>query len=222
MTKLYTRPLLSEDELQEIHEILNKAEWDRHATVNNVYLDAHQKNSEMVGGAGRNRITEITFAAINRDEGFRDMVFPKHSTGIIVSKTEVGQGFKIHHDMPSNGDFSTTIFLSDPATYKGGQLAMYMGGDEKLVALPAGHAITYDTGIPHCVKQVTEGVRYAIVFWTTSLVKDHRWREILGDLRKVKKLLPRDYGYDLTQTDTDPHFLIQGVENKILRYFLND
>jgi len=222
MTNLYTRSLLSEDELQEIHEILDKTEWDRHASVNNVYLDAHQKNSEMVGGAVRNRITEITFAAINRDKVFRDIVFPKHSTGIIVSKTEVGQGFKIHHDMPSNGDFSTTIFLSDPTTYEGGQLTMYIGGDEKMVALPAGHAITYDTGIPHCVKQVTKGVRYAIVFWTTSLVRDNRWREILMDLRKTKKLLPRDYGYDLTQTDTDPHFLIQGVENKILRYFLND
>ena len=164
MTKLYTRPLLSEDELQEIHEILDKTEWDRHASVSNVYLDKFQKNSEMIGGAGRNRITEIAFAAINRDEGFRDMVFPKHSTGIIVSKTEVGQGFRIHHDMPSNGDFSTTIFLSDPATYEGGELAMLLGEDERGFALKPGHAITYDTGIPHCVKEVTKGVRYAIVF----------------------------------------------------------
>ena len=222
MTTLYHRPLLTNEELVEIHQIIQQAQWERHASVGNVYLDIHQKNSEMAGGAGRNRITDIAFAAINRDEGFRDTVFPKHSTGIIVSKTEVGQGFKIHHDMPSNGNYSTTIFLSDPATYEGGQLAMYMGGEEKLLALPAGHAVTYDTGIPHCVKEVTEGVRYAIVFWTTSLVKDGRWREVMGDLRKAKKLLPRDYGYDLTQTDKDPHFLIQGVENKLLRYFLND
>ena len=60
------------------------------------------------------------------------------------------------------------------------------------------------------------------MFWTTSLIKDARWREVMGDLRKAKKLLPRDYGYDLAQTDKDPHFLIQGVENKLLRYFLND
>ncbi len=222
MTKLYTRPLLSVEELEEIDRIILSAEWESHSSDSNVYLDAHQKNSEMVAGAGRNRISEITFTAISRDEAFRDTVFPKHSTGIIVSKTEVGQGFKIHHDMPTNGDVSTTIFLSDPATYSGGQLAMYMGGEERLLALPAGHAVTYDTGIPHCVKEVTKGVRYAIVFWTTSLIRDTRWREIMGDLRKAKKLLPRDYGYDLTRTDKDPHFLIQGVENKLLRYFLND
>jgi PKHD-type hydroxylase len=220
--QLYTRPLLTAEELNEIHQIISASEWERHASVSNVYLDAHQKNSEMVAGAGRNRITEITFNAINRDDGFRDRVFPKHSTGIIVSKTEVGQGFKIHHDAPSNGNFSTTIFLSDPTTYEGGQLAMLLGGEERLIALPPGHAVTYDTGIPHCVKEVTKGVRYAVVFWTTSLIQDARWRDILGDLRKAKKLLPRDYGYDLTETDRDPHFLIQGVENKITRYFLND
>ena len=220
--QLYTRPLLIEDELHEICQIIDKAEWERHASAGNVYLETYQKNSEMVGGPGRNRITEIAFNAINRDDGFRDTVFPKHSTGIIVSKTEVSQGFKIHHDAPQNGDFSTTIFLSNPATYEGGQLAMYVGEEEKLIALPAGHAVTYDTGIPHCVKEVTQGVRYAIVFWTTSLIRDSRWREVMGDLRKAKKLLPKDYGYDLAETDKDPRFLIQGVENKLLRYFLND
>ena len=221
MTYIYSRPLLNEAELSEILNILATATWDRHASVANVYLDVHQKNSEMVAGPGRNRVSDIVFSAINRDEGFRDSVFPKHSTGIIVSKTEVGQGFKIHHDAPQNGDFSTTVFLSDPATYSGGELAIFLGGEEKLIALQPGHAVTYDTGIPHCVKEVTKGVRYAIVFWTTSLIQDTRLREILRDLRKAKKLLPRDYGYDLTQIDNNPHFLIQGVENKLLRHFIN-
>ena len=98
---------------------------------------------------------------------------------------------------------------------------MLLGEDERGFALKPGHAITYDTGIPHCVKEVTKGVRYAIVFWTTSLIQDARWREVIGDLRKAKKLLQRDYGYDLLQTDKDPHFLIQGVENKLVRYFIN-
>jgi len=175
----------------------------------------------MVWSEGKARIAEIAMAAINRDDGFRDMVFPMQSTQIIVSKTEVNQGFKTHHDMPSNGDYSTTIFLSDPTTYGGGELTMFLGGMEQKYALPAGHALTYDTGVPHCVKEVTEGVRYAIVFWTTSLIRDGQWREIIGDLRRAKKMLPRDYGYDLAETANDPHFIIQGVENKIMRYFIN-
>jgi PKHD-type hydroxylase len=221
MTNLYPRPLLTEDELKEIHLIISQAQWDRHPTVANVYLKVHQKNLEMVASQGKARIAEIAMGAINRDDGFRDMVFPSHSTQIIVSKTEIGQGFKVHHDSPANGDYSTSIFLSDPDSYEGGELTMFLGGQEQKFALPAGHALTYDTGIPHCVKEVTKGVRYAIVFWTTSLLKDPRWREIIGDLRKIKKTLPRDYGYDLTETTNDPHFLIQGVENKIMRHFVN-
>jgi PKHD-type hydroxylase len=221
MTTLYPRPLLTGGELTEIHQILQQAQWGHHESVLREYLSAHQKNSEMIWSEGKARIGEIVMAAINRDNGFRDMVFPMQSTQIIVSKTEVNQGFKTHHDMPSNGDYSTTIFLSDPATYGGGELTMYLGGNEQTFALPAGYALTYDTGVPHCVKEVTEGVRYAVVFWTTSLLRDSRWREIIGDLRRVKKMLPRDYGYDLAETTNDPHFIVQGIENKIMRYFIN-
>ena len=52
------------------------------------------------------------------------------------------------------------------------------------------------------------------------MVKDARYREILADLRTVKRMLPRDYGYDLTETVNDPHFILQGVENNIMRHFL--
>lgn len=219
---MYARKLLTDGELKEIHLLMNGATWDRHASVSNVYLEIQQKNSEMAYSEERARIAEIAMRAINRDDGFRDLVFPKQSTGIIVSKTEVGQGFKVHHDLPANGDFSTTIFLSDSDDYTGGELTMFLGDREIKYALPAGHALTYETGIPHCVKEVTRGVRYAIVFWTTSLIRDSRWRDIIADLRKVKKLLPRDYGYDLCETTNDPHFIVQGIENKIVRHFLND
>jgi PKHD-type hydroxylase len=221
MTTLYHRPLLTNEELAEVHQIIQQAQWGHHESVLREYLSAHQKNSEMIWSEGKARIGEIVMAAINRDNGFRDMVFPMQSTQIIISKTEVNQGFKTHHDMPSNGDYSTTVFLSDPATYRGGELTMFLGGAEQKFALPAGHALTYDTGVPHCVKEVTKGVRYAVVFWTTSLLRDSRWREIIGDLRRVKKMLPRDYGYDLAETTNDPHFIVQGIENKIMRYFIN-
>jgi len=219
--ELYARPLLTETELNAIWQLLEGATWERHASVSNVYLDAYQKNSEMAECENKREIYRIVMDAIGSDDGFRDRVFPKQSTYAIVSKTEVGQGFKTHHDLPANGDFSTTVFLSDPATYEGGQLAMLLGGEERLFALPAGHALTYNTGITHCVKEVTQGTRYAIVFWTTSLIKDLRWREILGDLRRAKGLLPLTHGYDLAATENDPRFLLQGLENKIVRYFIN-
>ena len=219
MNEIYTRPLLNDQELSQIWEIMSQAEWSRSSTVGNVYLKPSQKNTEMVNGH-HSPIGPIVMAALDRDAGFRDMVFPGQSTGVIVSRTDVDQGFKVHHDVPSNGDFSTSVFLSDPDTYEGGELTMWLGGKEQKFALPAGHAITYPTGIPHCVSEVTKGVRYAVVFWTTSIVRDHRYRDILAELRKIRSLLPKSYGYDVEAAVNDPAFLIQDVENKIIRYFL--
>ena len=221
MTNFYQRPLLTEDELTEIRQLISTAQWANSDQVLREYLTDYQDNSEMILSENKTRIAEIAMGAINRDHGFRDMVFPKRSTQIIVSKTEVGQGFKSHYDVPANGDYSTTIFISEPESYGGGELTMFLEGIERKFALPAGHALTYDTGVPHCVKEVSRGERYAIVFWTTSLVKDARLREILDDLRRAKKLLPKDYTYDLVETTNDPRFIIQGVENKIIRYFID-
>lgn len=220
--ELYSRSLLTESELVTIRHLLEGATWESQASDTNIYLAAHQKNSEMADSEGKREIYRIVMDAIGRDDGFRDRVFPKQSTYAIVSKTETGQGFKVHHDMPTNGDYSTTVFISSPDEYEGGQLTMFLGSEERKFALPAGYALTYSTGIPHCVKEVTRGTRYAIVFWTTSLIRDPRWREILTDLRRVKSLLPREYGYNLEETTNDPHFLVQGIENKIVRYFIND
>lgn len=217
--KLYSRQLLTEEEVKQIHILMSNAQWDRQATNANIYLEDQQTNSEMQDCDNRREIYKIAMNAIGRDAQFRDFVFPKHSTYAIVSKTEVGQGFQAHHDVPANGDFSTTIFLSDPSFYEGGELTMFVNDEEKKFALPAGHALTYDTGVPHCVKEVTRGVRYAIVFWTTSLIKDARWREVITDVRRIKNLFPRDYGYDLQEANNDPHFLVQALENKLVRYF---
>jgi len=217
---MYTRKLLSKEQLSRVSRLVAGSQWARSASEDSVYLEAHQTNSEMVECQAKAEIQSIVMGAIEKDEGFRDLVLPERSTRIIVSRTEIGQGFKAHHDMPANGDFSTTVFLSDPATYQGGELTMLLGGEEREFALEPGHALTYSTGIPHCVKEVTQGTRYAVAFWTTSLIRDSNLREIVADLRKVKKLLPRDYGYDLTTIENNPHFLIQGVENKILRHFV--
>ena len=174
----------------------------------------------MVAGILRNEISKTIFAEIDADQGFRDRVFPKNSTDLIVSRTEIGEGFYAHLDTTSVGEFSTTVFLSDPATYEGGELCLYLEEEVRKFKLPAGTAITYTTGAPHCVSKVTSGIRYAGVFWTSSLVKDVRYREILADIRQARRLLPLSTSYNLLATATDPEFILQGVEHKLIRHFL--
>jgi PKHD-type hydroxylase len=219
-TSFYIRRLLSPEDLEKLTDYLAHAEWSKSRDKIPEYLSNRQTNSEMVAGILRNEISKTIFAKIDADQGFRDRVFPRNSTDLIVSRSEVGEGFYVHLDTTSVGEFSTTVFLSDPDTYKGGELCLYLEDEVRKFKLPAGTAITYTTGAPHCVSKVTSGVRHAGVFWTSSLVKDVRYREILSDIRQVRRLLPIKTTYDLEETATNPEFILQGVEHKLIRHFL--
>jgi PKHD-type hydroxylase len=219
-TSFYIRQLLSSEDLATITDYLGHAEWSKSRDKIPEYLSSGQTNSEMVAGILRNEISKTIFAEIDADQGFRDRVFPKNSTDLIVSRTETGEGFYAHLDTTSVGEVSTTVFLSDPETYEGGELCLYLEDEVRKFKLPAGTAITYTTGAPHCVAPVTAGVRHSGVFWTSSLVKDVRYREILSDIRQARRLLPIGTTYDLEEAALNPQFILQGVEHKLIRHFL--
>jgi predicted 2-oxoglutarate/Fe(II)-dependent dioxygenase YbiX len=175
----------------------------------------------MIPSEVRSRISETVMTQINADREFYDRVFPQKSTAVIISKTSIDEGLKIHHDDATVGEFSTTVFLSNPEIYEGGELCLWYEGEVQKFKLPAGYAITYNTGAPHCVAPVTYGNRIAAVFWTTSEIRDPRHREVLSSLRTVRRLLPEKASYDFTETMNDPAFLLLEAENKFIRYFVN-
>ena len=217
----YTRQLLSDRQLQEIQELLPHATWSKSKEELVEYYPKYQSSSEMIPSEVRGRISDLVMSQINADQGFYDRVFPKQSTAVIVSKTSEGEGLKIHHDNANVGEFSTTVFLSDPDTYEGGELCLWYEGEVQKFKLPAGHAITYSTGAPHMVAPVTSGSRIVAVFWTTSSIRDPRHREILSGMRQIRRLLPEVISYDFDEVTGDPAFQLLEVENKFIRYFVN-
>ena len=112
------------------------------------------------------------------------------------------------------------MFLSDPSAYEGGELCIYLEEEVRKFKLPAGTAITYQTAAPHCVAEVTSGIRDVGVFWTSSSVRDPRYREVLAGIRQARRLLPVGRTYDFDEAMTDPEFILQSVEHKLIRYFL--
>lgn len=219
-TSYVTRPLLSEDDLSIIRPHLDSGEWSKSADNLIEYYPGFQTNSEMIPGPDRSAIAKVVMSRINKDQEFYDLTFPQQSSNVIVSRTEVGEGLKIHHDNTSVGEFSTTVFLSDPETYDGGELAIWYEGEVQKFKLPAGHAITYQTGAPHGVMPVTSGRRDAAVFWTRSSIKDPHKREFLSEMRRLRRLLPVCHSYDFEEVMSDPEFLLLEIENKFIRYFL--
>ena len=221
MKSHYIRELLSKSALEQVHQLLKQGEWSKSPEKLVEYYPGYQTSSEMPPSIIRSQISQIVMDAINQDQGFYDLVFPANSTAVIVSNTAESEGIKIHHDNASVGEFSTTVFLTDPDTYEGGELTLWYEGNPQKVKLPAGHAITYETGAPHGVMPVVSGQRYAAVFWTSSSIRDPRHRELLSGMRRIRRLLPVIQSYDYTELDLDPGFQLLGLENKFLRYFIN-
>jgi len=219
-TSYLTRELLSSEDLALIATCLNQGTWSKSVKEVMEYYPDYQTNSEMVPGEFRSAIEQTVMAKIKSDQNFYDLVFPTRSTSVIVSKTEIGEGLKIHHDNTSVGEFSTTVFLSDPETYEGGELCLYYEGEVQKFKLPAGHAITYATGAPHGVMPVKSGVRKVAVFWTSSGIKDHRHREVLSGIRRLRRSLPVLHTYSFDAALGSPEFQLLELENKYVRYFL--
>ena len=95
---------------------------------------------------------------------------PKGTSSFLFSVYNKGGFYKPHFDSNTSGHFSQTIFLSDPDSYEGGELQLYINGEVKPFKLKPGYGVVYETGIPHCVTEVTQGTRKAFCFWTFSQI----------------------------------------------------
>src|SRR5262249_15227790 len=116
----------------------------------------------------------------------------------LYNRYDVGMSYGDHVDTPVlNGgrmraDLSFTIFLSEPASYEGGELTIKSDYGNVPAKFPAGDMILYSTTDLHHVTPVTRGSRLAAVSWVESYVQDERARRILVDLTTVKSFMERN------------------------------
>jgi len=98
-------------------------------------------------------------------------------------------------------DISCTLFLSDPDEYVGGELTVEDTYGTRGVKLPAGQMVVYPGTSLHRVTPVTEGARFASIFWVQSFVRSDAQRSIwflqkgsnsLRDVYNMIKIFLRD------------------------------
>lgn len=120
---------------------------------------------------------------------------------IIFSRYENGAEYGPHTDSPfmatadggeMRADLSFTLFLSEPASYNGGELVMMPFGSEDRVRLAAGSLVVYPTTLLHRVTPVTRGARYAAIGWIESRVADDQKRLMLCEMEQIIAGLPAD------------------------------
>jgi PKHD-type hydroxylase len=140
-------------------------------------------------------VREIIHAALDRHTLFQMAVRPKVIRPMTISRYAVSMAYGTHvdnalmHDPLMRSDISMTLFLSDPATYEGGELVIEGSQGEESFKLPAGAAVIYPSSTLHRVEEVRRGIRLAAVTWIQSLVRDPQQREILFDLDTVRQSL---------------------------------
>lgn len=138
---------------------------------------------------------KVVRAAIFRSKTFREYAAPKNMALPMVTKYEPGMDYGFHVDAamlgtkpPMRADVSTTIFLSDPKSYDGGELVAKIGAREVEVKLEPGDAVLYPSITLHRVKPVTRGIRLVSITFCESSVRDHYERELLYQLGKAINL----------------------------------
>ena len=211
----YTRKLLSDDCLEQITSLLDHITW-----VDGTVSGGGPRKKNLQADRdcpALHKIDMMVYDHISKDEEFAARITPKETQRALVSKTEVGGYYKAHTDIGYLGHYSTTVFLNDD--YEGGELELYYDDTVHSVKLPAGHAVTYKTGIPHTVKPVISGTRYVAVTWTTSTFKHDLHREICYDLWRAYKDMPEKVHNTLGEWNDDPRDILMSLEQKIYREY---
>jgi PKHD-type hydroxylase len=146
-------------------------------------------------------LQQLVHQVLQQTALFQMAALPKTISPILFSRYEMGMQYGSHVDNAFMGnenrmrsDLSLTLFLSDPATYEGGELVVETTQGEQAFKLDAGAMVLYPSSTLHRVEPVTAGVRLAAIAWVQSLVKEVTEREILFDLDTARQAIFAKHG----------------------------
>jgi PKHD-type hydroxylase len=219
---IHVPKVLTSEQVAECRRLLDTAEWvDGKATVGEqgAIVKRNRQIAEMSPLA--RQLGEMVLTAVARSPLFFSAALPLKSVPPLFNRYESGESYGNHIDgavraVPGSShfirtDLSSTLFLTDPSDYDGGELVIHdtYGGHE--VKLPAGDLILYTSGSLHRVNPVSRGARVCSIFWTQSMVPDERHRETLYQLDQTIQKIRAKHG------ETDETVSLAGHYHNLLR-----
>ena len=190
---LHIPQVLTPQQVSHIRSQLQRADW----------VDGRETVGEQGARVKRNRqfpehsplgfqLGEIILEALRRNPLFFAAALPKKTMPPLFNSYEGGEHYGMHVDgsvrmLPNAAgsirtDVSTTVFLSEPDEYDGGELVVVDTYGTHEVKLPAGDMIVYPSTSLHRVEPVTRGARVCSFFWTQSMIRDDWKRSMLFEL----------------------------------------
>lgn len=186
--------VLNADEIREFRKRLDAAPWvNGRVTAGDMAAQCKANLQLPADTFEALELGDYVLKALGRCPAYHSAALPLRVLSPMFNRYETGMTFGTHVDnairtMPGTGgmrmraDVSTTLFLSDPDEYDGGDLIVEDLFGTHTVKLPAGHMVVYPASSLHRVTPVTRGCRWASFFWAQSMVKDASMRTMLYEL----------------------------------------
>jgi PKHD-type hydroxylase len=190
---LHIPAVLSREQVAAMRRRLDESDWvDGRATVGAQGAQVKQNRQLAEGSVLAQELGAIVVAGLAHSPLFFSAALPLRTCPPLFNSYAGGEHYGAHVDgsmrrMAPGGqwlrtDVSSTLFLSDPDEYDGGELIVTDAYGEHEVKLPAGDLILYPSTSVHRVEPVTRGARVCSFFWTQSMVRDDMRRGMLLEL----------------------------------------
>ena len=139
---------------------------------------------------------QIVATAFARSREFGSFALPKRVAPPLLCRYEPGMKYGAHADaaiiqlqsVKLRSDLSCTVFIGDPATYEGGELAMVVGNQTLAFKGAPGEAIVYPSTLLHEVVPVRSGQRLVSITFIESLVPDPHQRLQIYEINEIAAL----------------------------------
>ncbi len=139
---------------------------------------------------------QVLQAALVRSREFVDYAMPRRIAPPLLCRYEAGMKYGAHADSAIiqlagarlRSDLSCTIFVAEPGSYEGGELAIVAGNQTVAFKGAAGEAIVYPSTLMHEVVPVRSGQRLVAITFIESLIADQHQRMQVYELNEIAAL----------------------------------
>lgn len=185
--------ILSKQQVADFRARLQRADWvDGKATVGVQGAQVKKNRQLPIDSVVARELGEIILKALYANPVFMAAALPLRIVPPLFNAYAGGEHYGFHVDgairlLPGSHlslrtDVSSTLFLSEPDEYDGGELIVQDTYGSHEVKLPAGDLILYPSTSLHQVEPVTRGERVCSFFWAQSMVRDDWQRNLLYEL----------------------------------------
>lgn len=219
--------VLTEEEVAYFRQILEQQNWvDGKVTAGEQSAKAKYNLQIPQDSEAAKHLGDLILQALGRNPLFHSAALPLRVYPPLFNRYDEGMQFDMHVDnairpVPGMGfrlrtDVSSTLFLSGPDEYDGGELVIQDTYGQQTVKLPAGDMVVYPSTSLHAVSPITRGSRWASFFWTQSMVREDTQRALLYQfdcsIIETRKALPDTHPAVLGLTATYHNLLRQWAE----------